>query len=242
MNEPTSATGLKDLAKMIDHSLLHPTLTDDGLAAGCELARRYEVATVCVKPYATRQARQVLAGSGIGVCAVAAFPHGNSTTALKIEEAREAIRNGASEIDMVVNIGKVLSGDWQYVAEEIRSANNAVTESGALLKVIFENDYLEDEHIIALSEICSHAAVAFVKTSTGYGFVRQANGMYDYKGATDRHLRLMRQHCAETVQVKAAGGVRSLDDLLRVRGLGVSRVGATATESILDEARRRGFE
>ncbi len=142
---------------------------------------------------------------------------------------------------MVVNIGKALGGDWDYVSEEIRSINHACTTQGALLKVIFETDYLQDEHIVRLCEICSEHRVAFVKTSTGYGFVKQPNGDYNYQGATDHVLRLMRRHSAPDVQIKAAGGVRTLDDLLRVRAIGVTRIGATATAAILDAARTRGY-
>jgi deoxyribose-phosphate aldolase len=233
--------GLKTLAKMIDHSLLHPTLTDEAILSGCELARKYDVATACVKPYAIGLAKSILDGSDVGVCAVIAFPHGNSTTSIKVREATEAVADGASEIDMVVNIGKVLGGDWGYVSDEIKAVNETVVRDGAILKVIFENDYLGDAHIIRLCEICSEHAVAFVKTSTGYGFVKQPNGFYSYAGATDHALRLMRAHCAPGVQVKAAGGVRTLDDLLRVRGLGVTRIGATATKSILEEAKERGY-
>lgn len=233
---------IKSLAKMIDHSLLHPTMTDEAIRAGCELARKYDVATACVKPYAIRLAKNVLDNSEVGVCAVIAFPHGNSTTGIKVREAAEAVMEGATEIDMVVNIGKVLGGDWDYVSAEIKTVNGAVVEAGAISKVIFENDYLEDAHIIRLCEICSKHSVAFVKTSTGYGFVKQPNGFYAYAGATDHALRLMREHCAPSVQVKAAGGVRTLDDLLRVRGLGVTRIGATATKSILEEAKRRGYQ
>jgi deoxyribose-phosphate aldolase len=237
MDTPT----LKSLAKMIDHSLLHPTMTDEAILTGCELAKRYDVATACIKPYAIPLARRVLEGSDVGICAVIAFPHGNSTTAIKVKEAEQAVLEGAAEIDMVVNIGKVLGGDWHYVTGEIKAINDTVVSRRGLLKVIFENDYLEDSHIIKLCEICAAANVAFVKTSTGYGFVKQANGMYAYQGATDHHLRLMREHCPATVQVKAAGGVRTLDDLLRVRGIGVTRIGATATKSILEEAKKRGF-
>lgn len=231
---------LNTLAKMIDHSLLHPTLTDDAIVSGCKLARKYNVATVCVKPYAIKLAKSILNGSDVSVCAVIAFPHGNNTTGIKVQEAMEAVADGAGEIDMVVNIGKVLGGDWDYVLAEIKAVNESVVRDGAILKVIFENDYLEDAHIIRLCEICSEHAVAFVKTSSGYGFVKQPNGFYSYVGATDHALRLMRAHCAPGVQVKAAGGVRTLDDLLRVRSLGVTRIGATATESILEEARERG--
>jgi deoxyribose-phosphate aldolase len=232
---------LKTLAKMIDHSLLHPTMTDQAIVSGCELAREYDVATACIKPYAIKLAKSILDGSEVGVCAVIAFPHGNSTTAIKVQEAEEAVGAGASEIDMVVNIGKVLGADWDYVSDEIKAINATVVRSGAILKVIFENDYLEDLHIIKLCEICSEHAVAFVKTSTGYGFVKQPNGFYAYAGATDHALGLMRAHAAPGVQIKAAGGVRTLDDLLRVRGLGVSRIGATATREILENAKARGF-
>ena len=232
---------LRDLAKMIDHSLLHPTMTDDEIRKGCELSRKYDVATACVKPYAIPLAKEILAGSDVGVCPVIGFPHGNSSTEIKVREADSAARAGGSEIDMVVNIGKVLGGDWAYVTTEIKAINDAVVAAGAILKVIFENDYLQDAHIIKLCEICSSIGVAFVKTSTGYGFVKQENGMYSYKGATAAHLQLMRQHCAPSVQIKAAGGVRTLDDLLLVRSLGVTRVGATATQTILEDAKKRGI-
>ena len=230
---------VRSLAKMIDHSLLHPTMTDAEIIAGCKLARQYDVATACIKPYSIKMARDVLDGSDVKACAVIGFPHGNSTTAIKVREADAAVREGAPEIDMVVNIGKALGGDWRYVSDEIKAINDAVGGNGGLLKVIFENDYLRDEHIVRLCEICSGHAVAFVKTSTGYGFVKQPNGFYSYKGATIEHLKLMRRHCPPSVQIKAAGGVRSLDDLLMVRRIGVSRIGATATQAIIDEAKKR---
>jgi deoxyribose-phosphate aldolase len=230
-----------DLAKMIDHSLLHPTMTDAQLDAGCVLAARCDVATVCVKPYYVPRAAALLKGSNVLVCSVIGFPHGNSHTAVKILEAELAIREGAREIDMVANAGKVLGGDWAYVAADLKAVNDACVSHRAILKVIFENDYLQDEHIIRLCSVCAEIGVAFVKTSTGYGFVKQPNGDYNYKGATDAHLKLMRAHCPDKVQIKAAGGVRTLDDLLKVRALGVSRIGATATETILTEAVRRGL-
>ncbi len=232
---------LKTLAKMIDHSLLHPTLTDQAILAGCEVAKQYDVATVCVKPYAIEDALNALQGSDVDVCAVIGFPHGSSSSSIKAQEAADAVERGAVEIDMVVNIGKTLGGDWDYVIEEIQIINNVVVERKGILKVIFENDYLQDEHIIKLCEICSKQSVAFVKTSTGYGFVKQENGMYSYKGATDHHLQLMRKHCAESVKVKAAGGVRTLDDVLRVKTLGVTRIGATATAAILEDAKQQGW-
>jgi deoxyribose-phosphate aldolase len=232
---------LRGLAKMIDHSLLHPTMTDAQILAGCAVARRYDVATACVKPYAVAMSRRALQGSDVGVCAVAGFPHGNSTPALKVAEAERAIDDGAAEIDLVVNVGKALGGDWAYVRAEVEAVNRACVSRGALLKVIFETDYLQDEHVIRLCALCSELCVAFVKTSTGYGFVKQANGDYNYRGATDHVLALMRRHCAPEVQVKAAGGVRDLDALLRVRALGATRCGATATEMMLEEAKRRGY-
>lgn len=230
-----------DIAKMIDHSLLHPTMTDAEIIAGCEVAKRYSVATACVKPYSVAQAREILAGSSVGVCAVIGFPHGNSVPAIKVAETQQAIADGATEIDMVINIGKALSGAWNYVADEIGAINTATVAGGALLKVIFETDYLEDAHIIRLCEICSEKQVAFVKTSTGYGFVKQPNGFYAYQGVTEHNLKLMRQHSAPEVQVKASGGVRTLDGLLWARALGATRVGATATAAMLDEARARGY-
>ncbi len=232
---------VRDLARMIDHSLLHPTLTDDQLQQGLALARRCECATACVKPYAVPMALEALFGSGVGICAVAGFPHGNSNIALKVTEADRALAEGAGEIDVVVNIGKVLGGDWDYVTDELREVNEVCLARGALLKVIFENDYLHESHIVRLCELCTELKVAYVKTSTGYGFVKQAGGDYNYRGATDEHLRLMRRHCGPEVKIKAAGGIRTLDDLLRVRVLGVSRIGATATESILEAAVQRGL-
>lgn len=229
------------LAKMIDHSLLHPTMADAAVAKGCELARRYDVATACVKPYSARQAQRILDGSDVKVCAVVGFPHGNSVPAIKVAETRQCIADGAVEIDMVMAIGKALSGNWRYVSDEIEAVNEAAVAGGAILKVIFETDYLQDEEIIRLCDICSRQRVAFVKTSTGYGFAKQVDGSYNYQGATDHNLILMRRHCGPDVQIKAAGGVRTLDDLLRVRALGVSRIGATATQTILEEARRRGY-
>ncbi len=234
---------LREIARMIDHSLLHPTMTDQDLAAGCRLARHLDVAAVCIKPYAVPLAREILAGSAVRVCTVIGFPHGSSRVEVKLHEAELALADGAMELDMVVNVGKVLGGDWAYVSEEVRRLNELTVSRGALLKVIFENDYLADDACkVALCEICNRHAVAFVKTSTGYSFVKRADGTYSYAGATDHDLALMRQACLPSVQVKAAGGVRTLDDVLRVRALGVARVGATATEAILAEARRRGYE
>ncbi len=230
---------VKDLSKMIDHSLLHPTMTDADLEAGCELAVKYDCATVCIKPYAVPEAAERLRGTGVDVCAVAGFPHGNSHPEIIAAEAGRACDEGAVEIDIVSNTGKILGGDWGYVRSQIETVNDAVTAKGAILKVIFENDFLSEEHIVKLCGICSELGVAFVKTSTGYGFVKQENGMYSYAGATVPHLKLMREHSAPEVQVKAAGGVRTLKDLLLVRSIGATRVGATATAAMIDEAEER---
>ncbi len=231
---------LPQLAKMIDHSLLHPTMTDADILAGLKIAKDNNVASACIKPYLIPLAKKELEGTDVTICAVIGFPHGNSTTEIKVLEAAAAAQAGGKEIDMVINIGKALGGDWAYVTEEIRRVNEAVVANGAILKVIFENDYLEPEHIIHLCEICTLLKVAFVKTSTGYGFVKQSDGAYNYKGATVRDLKLMRQYSGEKVQIKAAGGVRTLDDLLYVMSLGVTRIGATATVAMLQEARKRG--
>ena len=230
-----SAVTKHEIAKMIDHSLLHPTMDDETLKAGIELARKYNVASVCIKPYAVEMAAEMLKGSDVMVGTVIGFPHGNSKIEVKVFETEKAMDDGAVEIDMVVNTGKVLSGDWDYVNDEISAIASVTRERGAALKVIFENDFLPDDSAkIKLCEICNRHKVAFVKTSSGYGFVKQSDGSYNYKGATEHDLKLMRDHADAGVQVKAAGGVRTLDDTLRVRGLGVTRIGATATATILN--------
>jgi deoxyribose-phosphate aldolase len=218
-----------DIARMLDHSLLQPTLTDEALEKGCLLARQYEVASVCIKPYAVRLAAKLLKGSTVAVGTTVGFPHGGHVTAYKVAEAQRAMDDGAVELDLVVNIGKVLSNDWAFVAEDIRAVVEAVHRRGGLVKVIFENCFLQDEHKEQLCRICGEVGADFVKTSTGYG-----DG-----GATDEDLQLMRRCSPARVQIKAAGGVRTLDRLLAVRALGVTRVGATASQVILDECRRR---
>jgi deoxyribose-phosphate aldolase len=221
------------LAKYIDHSILQPTATDEDMEEGCRIALKYGTATVCIKPYAVARAAKLLKGSKVGVCTVIGFPHGGHTTDMKVIETIEACRNGATEIDMVVNIGKVMQGEWEYVQHEIEQIMNASLEHNAILKVIFENDYLQDAQKIKLCEICSEVGVAFVKTSTGYGFVKQPNGMSLAKGATIPDLELMRKHTAPHIQIKAAGGIRNLEDMLKAIEAGATRIGATATESIL---------
>jgi deoxyribose-phosphate aldolase len=229
-----------ELARMIDHSLLHPTMTDRELAAGCKVAARYRVASVCIKPYAVKTAAQLLRGTGVAVGAVVGFPHGSSTTASKVYETETACSDGATEIDMVINVGKALSGDWAYVEGEIRAVVRAAHRRGALVKVIFENDFLPNARVKRrLCRLSEKAGADFVKTSTGYGFVKGPDGDYSYRGATEADLKLMRATVSSKVQVKAAGGVRDLEALIRCRELGVTRVGATATAVMLDDYRRR---
>ncbi len=237
----------EELAKMIDHSLLHPTMTDQDLDEGCRLAARYGVASVCIKPYAVRRASELLQGSGVLVGAVIGFPHGNSSTESKRYETELACRDGAQEIDMVINVGKALSGDWGYVEQDIRAVCSEAHRHSAKVKVIFENDYLTqggagldaDGFKRRLCELSERAGADWVKTSSGYGFVKQSDGSYNYKGATEHDLALMRASVSAAVQVKAAGGVRDLDGLIRVRDLGASRCGATATAAMLEDYRRR---
>ena len=217
------------IAKMLDHSLLQQTLTDADLEQGCRLARACDVASVCIKPYAVRLAAAVLAGSTVAVGTTIGFPHGGHVTAVKVAEAEQAMNDGARELDMVVNIGKVLSKDWRAVADDIGAVVEVAHRRGALVKVIFENCFLATEHKEQLCRICGEVGADFVKTSTGYG-----DG-----GATDEDLRLMRRCAPPHVQVKAAGGVRTFERLLAVRALGVSRVGATASKAILDECKRQ---
>jgi deoxyribose-phosphate aldolase len=219
----------RDIARMIDHSLLQPTLTDAELEEGCRLARQYEVASVCIKPYAVDVAARILSGSAVAVGTTIGFPHGGHATRVKVAEALQAMADGATELDMVVNIGRVLGKDWRFVAEDIRTVVDTAHQGKALVKVIFENCYLQDEHKEQLCRICAEVGAEYVKTSTGY-----ASG-----GATDHDLGLMRRCSPPHVKLKAAGGVRTYDRLLEVRALGVDRVGASATKAILDECKAR---
>ncbi|HEY2411651.1 MAG TPA: deoxyribose-phosphate aldolase [Pirellulaceae bacterium] len=218
-----------DLAKMIDHSLLQPNLTAADLEAGCKLALAYDVASVCILPYYLKRCAENLRGSMVKASTTIGFPHGGHTTAAKMAEAKQAIADGGQELDMVVNISQVLSGAWDYVRQDIGGVIKVAHEAGAKVKVIFENCYLKDEHKIRLCEICGDLNADWVKTSTGYG-----SG-----GATMEDLALMRKHSPPQVQVKAAGGVRDLDTLLKVREIGVSRCGASRTKEMLDECRSR---
>jgi deoxyribose-phosphate aldolase len=233
-------TLVKELAKMIDHSILQPVHTDEDLKKQCEIALKYDVASVCVKPYAVKMAAGLLKGSSVEVGCVIGFPHGNSSTEVKVFEADLACRDGATEIDMVINIGKALGGDWNYVENEIKAVTDVCHDHKAIVKVIFENDFVtRNEDKIKLCEICTKVGADFVKTSTGYGFVKQPNGDFNYKGATIADVELMRKHSGPAVKVKCAGGVRTLDDLLKMKAAGAVRSGATATETILTDAKNR---
>ena len=218
-----------DIAKMIDHSLLKPMLTTQELEAGCRLARQYEVASECILPYYLPRCAELLRGSGVEPSTTIGFPHGGHTTAVKLAEVEQALKDGGTELDMVINISKACSGDWDYVRREIEALTTATHAGGAKIKVIFENAYHDDAAKIRLCEICGEVGVDWVKTSTGYA----------PSGATLHDVKLMREHSPSQVQVKAAGGVRSLDALLEMRAAGVTRVGATATAAILDECRKR---
>jgi len=237
----------EELAKTIDHSLLHPALTDRELEEGCKLAAKYNVASVCIKPYAVKKAVEWLKGTDVKIGCVIGFPHGNSLPEVKRYETELACRDGAVEIDMVINIGKALSGDFDYVESEIRLICNEAHKYGAKVKVIFETDYLidgvsgmsRDDLIRRLCQISERAGADWVKTSTGFGFVKQPDGSYNYKGATEHDLAIMRASCSEKVQVKAAGGVRTLDGLIKVKDIGATRCGATATAAMLEEYKKR---
>lgn len=220
---------LHDIAKMIDHSLLNPTLTIDDLEKGCQLARDYDVASVCIMPYYLRRCAEMLSGSTVQPSTTIGFPHGAHATVTKVAEAQQALADGGTELDLVVNISQVLSGRWDYVREDLKAVIEVTHAAGQKVKVIFENCYLKEEQKIRLCQICAEVKADWVKTSTGYGT----------GGATLEDLKLMRQHSPPHVQVKAAGGVRDLDTLLKVRELGVSRVGATRTADMLEECRKR---
>ena len=217
------------IAKMIDHSLLNPTLTTRELEEGCALAIRYGVASVCILPYALARCAELLSGTTVKASTTIGFPHGGHTTSVKLAEVHQALADGGQELDAVINISKARSKEWQYVRDELAALADTIHGGGAKIKVIFENAYLDDSAKIRLCEICAEIGADWVKTSTGYA----------PSGATHADLELMRRHSPPRVQVKAAGGIRDLDALLAARAIGVSRVGATRTESMLEECRRR---
>ena len=213
-----------DLAQMIDHALLAPNMTDDEIVRGIEVARKYKVAGVCVKPYAVRLAAYHLQGTGIQVGTVISFPHGNASTRVKALEAEKAIEDGATELDMVINIGKALGGDWDYIRQDIREVVDIAHSRQAIVKVIFENHYFKNDQKIRLCEICTETKADFVKTSTGFAET----------GATLQDVQLMRKYCPRHIRIKAAGGIRTLEQFLQFKTAGAERIGVSATEKILD--------
>jgi deoxyribose-phosphate aldolase len=219
----------RDIAKMIDHSLLNPALSAEELEAGCALAMHYDVASVCILPYYAARCAEILAGSTVAVSTTIGFPHGGHKTSVKLFETEQALHDGARELDAVINISKARSGDWAYVQSELQTLADLTHQGGSKIKVIFENAYHDTATKIRLCEICGDIGVDWVKTSTGYAA----------SGATLEDLRLMRDHSPASVQVKAAGGIRTLEALLEVRALGVTRVGATRTAEMLEDCRLR---
>jgi deoxyribose-phosphate aldolase len=218
-----------EIAEMIDHSLLKPNLTDEEIIEGCKIADKYQVASVCVRPSDIKIAKELLKDSKVKVTTVIGFPHGSTTTFAKLEEAREAIRNGAVELDMVMHFGKLKSGKFDYVKSDIEAITQLAHSKNVKIKVIFENCFLNKDEIIKACEICNEVGVDWVKTSTGYGT----------GGAEDKDIVLMRKHCNPQIQVKAAGGIRTLERAIEVKKLGCTRFGATATVEILEKLKNQ---
>jgi deoxyribose-phosphate aldolase len=217
------------IAKRIDHSLLTPTLTDAELEDGCRLAARYRVASVCIKPYGVALAAEILRGTDVAVGTTIGFPHGGHLTAVKVFESERAIADGATELDMVINIGQAIGGEWEAVKADIAAVTEAAHSRGAIIKVIFENCFLNQDQKIRLCQICGEAGADYVKTSTGYGT----------GGSTEADLVLMRRESPPHVKLKAAGGIRTLDGAINCARLGCDRIGASKTAEILDDLTNR---
>ena len=221
----------QEIARMIDHALLHPALTLDEMDVGIQTALEYQVASVCILPFYMKRCARLSKSSGVKASTTIGFPHGSNATPVKFEEARHALEDGCEEIDFVVNISQVLSGNWDYVRTEIAGLIDLAHGRAQKAKVIFENCYLNEAQKIRLCEICSELDADWVKSSTGFG-----SG-----GATVEDIRLMRKHSASNVMVKAAGGIRDLDTLLAMRAAGATRIGSSSTAAILEECKRRGM-
>ena len=223
----------QSIVKLIDHAVLQPTQTDDDVRAACAFCAELDVASVCVKPSHVPLAAECLRNSTVLVSTVIGFPHGGTTTDTKVAETQLACRQGAREVDMVVNVGKVLVGDWSYVERDIRAVVDAARKGGAITKVIFETGLLPDDDTkIRLCQMSEAAGAAFVKTSTGFGFIKRSDGTMVATGATEHDVRLMREHCGPAVQVKASGGIRGYDDARRFVDLGATRLGTSGTKEI----------
>lgn len=218
-----------DIAKMIDHAILTPAATVGEMEEGIQLAVAYDVASVCILPYFVRRCAEALAGTQVAPSTTVGFPHGAHATAVKEREAARAADDGARELDMVVNVSKTLSGDWDYVRRDIEAVIDVARDTGIKIKVIFENCWLNDRQKIRLCEICGDLRADWIKTSTGFGA----------GGATLHDLKLMRFHAPDWVQVKAAGGIADLDTVLSFRAVGATRIGTSRTAAILDECRSR---
>lgn len=219
----------EEIAGLFDHALLSPTLTQAELDAGCRLALQYGVASVCIMPFGVAGCAQLLAGSPVKASTVIGFPHGGQVASVKRAEAEQALRDGAVELDTVINISRARDGDWRYIREELKPIIDLAHQRNGRVKVIFENCYLDEEQKRNLCEICGELNADWVKTSTGFGT----------SGATLDDVRLMRKHSPSDVQVKASGGIRTLDDVLAFRSAGVTRIGASGTAKILDDCRQR---
>jgi deoxyribose-phosphate aldolase len=229
MTEMTAPYSYHDIAKLIDHSILSPAATTAELDEGCRVARQYDVASVCLLPYYLKRCAELLAGSTVKPSTVIGFPHGAHATRIKVGEIEQALKDGAMEVDAVINISKARSGDWEYVRNEIETLTSAAHGGGAKIKIIFENAYHDDAVKIRLCEICGEIGVDWVKTSTGFAA----------SGATAADVQLMRKHSPPHVQVKASGGIRTFDALLQLRAAGATRVGSSSTAQILEECRKR---
>ena len=219
----------KDIAQMLDHSTLQPFLTEEDIIKGCKTALRYGTASVCARPADMPLVAKLLKGSDVKACTVIGFPHGAQKTETKVFEAKQALADGCTELDMVLHIGKLLSGDDDYVLNDIAQVVRVAHEAGAIVKVILETCYLNEEQKVKACKLSVKAGADFVKTSTGYGT----------KGCTINDLKLMRANVPETVKVKGSGGIRDLDTVLAARAVGASRCGVSATEAIMEEAFRR---
>lgn len=222
---------VEKIAKMIDHSLLQPQMTRDDIDEGCEIAAKYNTASVCVRGYDVSYCAEKLKGTDVKVCVVTGFPHGNSTTASKVFESEDAIANGADEVDVVIPIGLVRSGMYDYMKDELAAVHNVCSKKGVPLKVIFENAFLTKEEIAACSKICDELNIEFVKTSTGYAPT----------GALAEDLSIMRKNVKDSIEIKAAGGIRTLDQLIEFYEIGVTRFGTRSTAEIIAEAVERGL-
>lgn len=226
---------LRSIAKLLDHAVLHPTATAADTLAGAALAARESIAALCVKPCFTAITADALRGSGVATCAVTGFPHGNAAVRIKVIETEQAIRDGATEIDTVINNGRVCADEWDAVEAELRALVSVTRPASVILKVIFETDYLSLDRVDRLTRLCCEVGVDFVKTSTGFGYVKQASGDFNYRGATVAVVERMIAAAAGRCGVKASAGIRTLEDVIRFRDLGCTRIGVGATESILRE-------